>query len=152
MGDASGSEASPVRPERARPVWVRRCLSCDRDDVSSAFGTLVPGASLVSLSARAPRARVRQRQPMSRCGPGMTPATMAVTPVPARFTHGLPVRVRIRHQGHTQRKMAHRVGWRGAAIPAWVFRAVASAHEQTDRGMRLTFMGLPEGVEPAVGQ
>jgi hypothetical protein len=104
MGDASGSEASPVRPQRARPVWVRRCLSCDRDDVSPAFGTLVPGASLVSLPARAPRARVRQRQPMSRCGPGMTPATMAVTPVPARFTHGLPVRVRIRHQGHTQRK------------------------------------------------
>jgi hypothetical protein len=49
MGDASGSEASPVRPQRARPVWVRRCLSCDRDDVSPALGRLVPGASLVSF-------------------------------------------------------------------------------------------------------
>ncbi len=152
MGDASGSGASPVRSQRARPVWVRRCLSCDRDDVSPGFGKLLPGRVARFASCPCALPPVRQRQPMPRCGPGMTPASMAVTPVPARFTHGLPVRVRIRHQGHTQLEMAHRGQSRGAAIRACVCRAVASAHEQTKRGIRLTFMGLPEGVEPAVGQ
>ncbi len=83
----------------------------------------------------------------------MTPAGMAVMRIAATLTHALPaLRVRIRHRGET---LIHVVGHPaeadGPAIGACAFRwAVVRAHEQSKSGIRLAFMGVPVGEEPAV--
>lgn len=71
--------------------------------------------------------------------------------VAATLAHGLPtIRVRIRHEDRTLLEVAN-PSEAGAAVGACAFRrAVACAHEQTKRGLRIGFMGLPEGADPAV--
>jgi hypothetical protein len=82
----------------------------------------------------------------------MSPTGMAAMRIAASLAHALPpLRVRLRHDDRTLLEVAHPAEASGPAIGACAFRrAVGCAHEQSKRGVRLRFMGLPEGVEPAV--
>lgn len=78
---------------------------------------------------------------------------MAAIRIAATLAHSLPtVRVRVRHRGETLFDVVgHPAGANGPAIGACAFRrAVACAHEQSKRGIRVALMGVPVGEEPAV--
>lgn len=72
--------------------------------------------------------------------------------VAATLAHALPtVRVRIRHDDRTLLEVPHPGEVDGPAVGACAFRrAVACAHEQTKSGLRVGFMGLAGGADPAV--
>lgn len=83
----------------------------------------------------------------------MKPTAMAAMRIAATMAHVLPpLRVRVRHRGETLIEVvAHPAGSAGPAIGACEFRrAVACAHEQSKRGHRMTFLGLPASEEPAI--
>lgn len=82
----------------------------------------------------------------------MTPAGLVGLRLAATVAHFLPsLRVRIRHQGTTLLEVARVPGGPGPAISPCAFRAaVAKAHQQVQIGVRLAFMGLDHGVQPAV--
>lgn len=82
----------------------------------------------------------------------MTPEGMAALRRAATLVHGLPgLRVRLRDGHRTLLEVARPPLPAGPVIGPCAFRAaVARAHEQLKGGARLTLMGLPEHVAPAV--
>lgn len=82
----------------------------------------------------------------------MTPAGMVALRMAATLVHGLPgLRVRLRDGERTLLEVAHPAHASGPAMgPCSFRRAVACGHEHLKAGSRLAFMGLPEGIEPAV--
>lgn len=77
---------------------------------------------------------------------------MAAMRMAATLAHVLPsVRVRVRDRRATLLEVSHPANASGPAIGACAFRrAVACAHEQAKAGVRLGFMGLPDGDEPEI--
>lgn len=77
---------------------------------------------------------------------------MAAMRIAATLAHVLPsLRVRVRNHHETLLEVAHPAEATGPAIGACAFRrAVACAHEQSKRGVRMAFMGLPAGEEPMI--
>lgn len=82
----------------------------------------------------------------------MTPAGMAVLRIAATLAHALPdVRIRLRDGQRTLVEVARPTDAAEPVIGPCAFRmAVARAHEQIKAGARLSFLGLPEGIAPAV--
>lgn len=82
----------------------------------------------------------------------MTPAGMAAMRRAATLVHALPgVRVRLRVGDRLLLEVTRPPLPEGPAIGPCVFRAaVARAHEQHKAGVRLGFVGLPEGCDPEV--
>lgn len=70
----------------------------------------------------------------------------------ATVAHALPdIRLRLHDEGRTILEVARTdEPAHGAVIPCAFRRAVARAHLLTEAGERLRFLGMPEGVAPAI--
>lgn len=82
----------------------------------------------------------------------MTPLQLTPLRLAATLAHGLPgIRLRLRHQGHALLDVQRPPAADPEAISPCAFRAaVAQAHRQLEEGVRLRFLGLPEGECAAI--